>query len=57
MVKFNSSVIKVKCLISYIVICIGGSVIRQLKSNIVTAPFYYFYLTIYEVRQNDVMRK
>ena len=38
-VKVHSTVIKVKCLISYIVICIGESVIHQLKSNIVTALF------------------
>jgi len=39
MVKVNSFVIKVNCLISYIVICIGESVIQRLKSNIVTALF------------------
>jgi len=39
MVKVNSFVIKVKCLISYIVICICKSVIHRLKSNIVTALF------------------
>ena len=38
-VKVNSSVIKVKCLISCIVVCIGESVIHQLKLNIVTALF------------------
>jgi len=38
-VKVNSSVIKVKCLISCIVICIGKSVIHQLKLNIVTNLF------------------
>ena len=37
MVKVNSSVIKVKCLISYIVICIGESTIHRLKLSIVTA--------------------
>ena len=36
-IKVNSSVIKVKCLISYIVICnIGESLIDRLKLNIVT---------------------
>jgi len=46
MVKVNSSVIKVKCLISGIVICIGESVIHRLKLNVVTALLlYYFYLT------------
>jgi len=54
MMEVNRSVIKVKCLISYIVICVGESVIHWLKSNIATT-IYYFYLT--EVRQNDVMRK
>ena len=39
MVKVNSSVIKMKCVISYSVICIGESVIYRLKSNIVTALF------------------
>jgi len=38
-VKVNSSDIKVKCLISRIVICIGEWVIRQLKLNILTALF------------------
>ena len=38
-VKVNSSVIKVKRLILCIVICIGKSVIHQLKLNIVTALF------------------
>jgi len=42
MVKVNSFVIKVKCLISYIVICICESVIHRLKSNIVTALFTTF---------------
>jgi len=32
----NSSFIKVKCLISYIVVHIGKSVINWLKANIVT---------------------
>jgi len=36
-VKVNSSVIEVKCLISYIVICnFGESLIDRLKLNIVT---------------------
>ena len=39
MVKVNSSVIKVKCLISHVVIYIGESVTHRLKSNIVTALF------------------
>ena len=52
-IKVNSSVIKVKCLISYIVICnIGELLTDWLKSNIVTTLTYYFYLT--GVRQNDV---
>jgi len=38
-VKVNSSVIKVKCLISYIEFGVSESVIRRLKSNIVTAVF------------------
>jgi len=38
-VKVNSSVIKVKCLISCIVISIVESVIHRLKSNMVTALF------------------
>jgi len=36
-VRPNSSVIKVKCIISHIVICIGELIIHRLKSNIVTA--------------------
>ena len=38
--KINSSLIKVKCLILYIVICnIGESLIDRLKLNIVTTLF------------------
>ena len=46
-VKVNSFVIKVKCLISCIVICIGESIIHQLKLNIITALFYYITSQIY----------